>query len=126
MATEKAQIYVCNECGNTVELLRAGNGTLVCCDAPMKLLRENTTDAAQEKHVPVLEQVDGGLQVKVGSVPHPMEEKHYIEWIQIAADGRSYRQYLKPGEKPEAVFPVDAENVTAREICNLHGLWKGE
>ncbi len=125
MATERTQIYMCGVCGNSVELLRAGSGTLVCCGIPMDLLGENTTDAAEEKHVPVLEKVEGGVQVKVGSVPHPMEEKHYIEWIQVTADGRSYRQYLKPGQKAEAVFPVEAAEVTAREVCNLHGLWKG-
>ncbi len=126
MATERSQILVCSVCGNSVESVRAGAGTLVCCNVPMNLLTENTTDAAQEKHVPVLEKVDGGVRVQVGSVPHPMEEQHYIEWIQITANGRSYRQYLKPGDKPEAVFPVEDAGVTAREICNLHGLWKGE
>jgi superoxide reductase len=90
----------------------------------MKLMAENTTDAAKEKHVPVVEKVPGGLKVKVGSVAHPMEEKHYIEWIELIADGRAYRQFLAPGQAPEAFFPVEAAQITAREYCNIHGLWK--
>jgi superoxide reductase len=90
----------------------------------MKLMKENTTDAAKEKHVPVVEKVAGGVKVKIGSVAHPMEEKHYIEWIEIIADGKAYRQFLAPGQAPEAIFPVDAAKITAREYCNLHGLWK--
>jgi superoxide reductase len=90
----------------------------------MNLLAENTTDAAREKHVPVVEKVAGGVRVKVGSVAHPMEEKHFIEWIEVSADGRSCRQFLGPGDPPEAFFPTEAEQVTARESCNLHGLWK--
>jgi superoxide reductase len=86
---------------------------------------ENTVDAAKEKHVPVIEKVDGGVKVKVGDVPHPMEEEHYIEWIEIIVDGKADRQFLNPGEAPEAVFKIESENVTAREYCNLHGLWKG-
>lgn len=124
MATEKLQVYRCNVCGNIVELVHAGVGELVCCNQPMELLKENTTDAATEKHVPVLEKIDGGYKVTVGSVAHPMEEKHYIEWIELIADGKAYRQFLKPGEAPEAFFRVDADNVSAREYCNLHGLWK--
>ncbi len=121
---ERLEVYRCNICGNIVMVLHAGKGQLVCCNQPMELLRENTTDAAQEKHVPVIEKVEGGYKVKVGSVPHPMEEKHYIEWIELQADGKSYLQFLKPGDPPEAVFQVEAEKVTAREYCNLHGLWK--
>jgi len=124
MATEKLQVYRCNVCGNIVELVHAGVGELVCCNQPMELLKENTTDAATEKHVPVIEKVDGGFKVKIGEVAHPMEEKHYIEWIEVIADGKAYRQFLKPGEAPEAFFRVDADNVSAREYCNLHGLWK--
>jgi superoxide reductase len=90
----------------------------------MGLAQENTTDAAEEKHVPVLESADGGTRVKVGAVPHPMEEKHYIEWVELTAGERTYRQYLNPGDPPEAVFPVEPEEVTARNACNLHGLWK--
>ncbi|HHI97293.1 MAG TPA: desulfoferrodoxin [Thermodesulfatator atlanticus] len=121
---QKLEVYRCNVCGNIVMVLHAGRGQLVCCNQPMELLQENTTDAAQEKHVPVIEKVEGGFKVKVGSVPHPMEEKHYIEWIELQADGKSYIQFLNPGDAPEAFFPVEAEKVTAREYCNLHGLWK--
>lgn len=122
--TAKLQIYKCNVCGNIVEVLHEGKGELVCCGAPMKLLVENTTDAAREKHVPVVERTSGGIKVKVGSVPHPMEEKHYVEWIQVIADGRAYRQFLNPNEAAEAIFDVKADKVTAREYCNIHGLWK--
>lgn len=122
---EKMAIYKCELCGNIVEVLHAGDGELVCCGQPMKKLVENTTDAAKEKHVPVIEKVSGGWKVSVGSVAHPMEEKHYIEWIELVVDdGTAYRKFLKPGDKPEAVFMVSAASVTAREYCNLHGLWK--
>lgn len=124
--TEKLQIYKCDICGNIVEMLHAGEGELVCCGAPMKLFQENTVDAAKEKHIPVIEKIEGGFRIKVGSVDHPMEDKHYIEWIEaITEDGKVYRQFLHPGEKPEAVFKIDANKITAREYCNLHGLWKG-
>ena len=125
MATQRLQIYRCEVCGNIVEVIHAAAGTLVCCGQPMKLLKEGETDAATEKHVPVIEKIDGGFKVKVGDVAHPMEEKHYIEWIELIADGRSYRQFLQPGETPEATFMITAENVSAREYCNLHGLWRG-
>jgi len=121
---QKFGIYKCMLCGNIVEVTHAGDGELVCCGQPMKLFVENTTDGAKEKHVPVIEKIDGGYKVKIGSVAHPMEEKHYIEWIEIQADGKSYKQYLAPGQKPEAIFKIDAVNVTAREYCNIHGLWK--
>lgn len=122
--TEKLQIYKCEVCGNIVEMLHAGAGELVCCGQPMKLFQENTTDAAKEKHVPVIEKTATGFKVKVGSVAHPMEEKHYIEWIEVIADGQAYRKFLSPGDAPEATFEIKAEKVTAREYCNLHGLWK--
>lgn len=122
--TSKLEVYKCEVCGNIVEVLHAGGGELVCCGQPMKLMTENTVDAAKEKHVPVIEKVDGGFKVAVGSVAHPMEEKHFIEWIEIIADGTAYRKFLKPGDTPEAVFKIDAASVTAREYCNLHGLWK--
>lgn len=123
--TQRLQIYKCEVCGNIVEMLHEGAGELVCCGQPMKLYEENTVDAAKEKHVPVIEKTDSGFKVKVGSVPHPMEEKHFIEWIELVADGKAYRQFLKPGETPEATFCIQASQVTAREFCNLHGLWKG-
>lgn len=125
MATEKLQVYKCKVCGNMVELIHSGAGTLVCCGQNMTLLKEGETDAATEKHVPVVKKIDGGFEVKVGEVAHPMEDKHYIEWIELLANGKAYRQFLKPGEPPVAKFMVTADKATAREYCNLHGLWKG-
>jgi superoxide reductase len=122
--TARLQIYKCEVCGNIVEVLHEGAGELVCCGQPMQLLVANTVDAAKEKHVPVIEKTATGVRVKVGSVTHPMEEKHYIEWIEIIADGKAYRQFLKPGAAPEAVFEIQANKIEAREHCNLHGLWK--
>ncbi|UCG39417.1 MAG: desulfoferrodoxin [bacterium] len=121
---ERLQVYKCDLCGNIVEVFHGGPGELVCCGQPMKLLKENTVDAAREKHVPVIERTDHGIKVKVGSVPHPMEEKHYIEWIEVVADGKSYTAFLKPGDAPEAEFCVEGDRITAREYCNLHGHWK--
>ena len=121
---EKLEIYKCEVCGNMVEVIHAGAGELVCCGQPMKLFKENTVDAAKEKHVPVVEKTDAGVKVKVGSVAHPMEEKHYIEWVEIIVDGKAYRQFLNPGDAPEALFDITGAEVTAREYCNLHGLWK--
>jgi len=123
--TANLQIYKCMVCGNIVEVVHPGAGQLVCCGEPMKLMVENTVDASKEKHVPVTEKVPGGYRVKVGSVAHPMEAAHYIEWIELNADGKVYKQFLKPGDKPEAVFKVESSSVSAREYCNLHGLWKG-
>ena len=122
--TEKLQVYKCDVCGNMVEVVHSGVGELVCCGQPMTLQTENTVDAAKEKHVPVIEKVAGGYKVKVGAVAHPMEEKHYIEWIELIAGNKAYRQFLKPGDVPEAFFATDATSVSAREFCNLHGLWK--
>jgi superoxide reductase len=122
--TERLQVYKCEVCGNIVEVLHEGQGELVCCGQPMKLLVEGAVDAAKEKHVPVIEKISGGFKIKVGSAPHPMEEKHFIEWIEVIADGKAYRQFLKPGDAPEATFNIDAAQVTAREHCNIHGLWK--
>ncbi len=121
---KRLEIYKCELCGNIVEVLHEGKGELVCCHQPMKLVAENTVDASKEKHVPVIEVLEHGIKVTVGSVAHPMEEKHYIEWIELIADGKAYRQFLKPGDAPEAVFCIDAKDITAREYCNLHGLWK--
>ncbi|UCE06288.1 MAG: desulfoferrodoxin [bacterium] len=122
--TQLNQIYKCEICGNIVEVLHTGVGELVCCGEPMELLVENTVDAAKEKHVPVIEKSGNKVTVKVGSVAHPMEEKHYIEFIEVMADGKVYRKFLKPGEKPEATFEITSAKLTAREYCNLHGLWK--
>lgn len=122
--TKRLQVYKCEVCGNIVEVLHEGMGELVCCNQPMKLMSENSVDAAQEKHVPIIEKTVNGIIINVGSVPHPMLEEHHIEWIELIADGAVCRQFLKPGEKPEAIFKIDAQNITAREYCNLHGLWK--
>jgi len=96
---------------------------LVCCGQPMQLQKENTVDASQEKHVPVIEKTKNGVKVKVGSIPHPMEETHWIEWVELKVDGEIYKKFLKPGDKPEVEFPVKGKKLSAREYCNLHGLW---
>jgi superoxide reductase len=122
--TQLKQIYKCNICGNIVAVVHTGGGQLVCCGQPMILQEANTTDAAQEKHVPVIEKTDQGYKVSIGSIPHPMEEAHYIEWIELIADGKVYRQELKAGDLPEANFCITAESVLVRAFCNLHGLWE--
>lgn len=122
--TKLLQIYKCNVCGNVVEVLNTGRGDLVCCQQTMELKNENTQDAAKEKHIPVVEIAGNKVTVKVGSVAHPMEVKHSIEWIEVLADGKSYLQFLNPGDAPEAVFEITADNIVARAYCNLHGLWK--
>jgi superoxide reductase len=122
---ERLQVYKCEICGNIVEVLHGGKGELVCCGEPMKLLVEGSVDAAKEKHVPVIEKSTDSIVVKVGSAPHPMEGKHYIEWVEVIADGKVYRQFLKPGDLPEAAFTLQAEGVATREYCNIHGLWRG-
>jgi len=124
MAEKVNEIYRCEICGNMVEILHSGVGEILCCNEPMSLVEAGVVDAAKEKHVPVIKKVDGGFNVKVGSVAHPMEEKHYIAFIELLADGKLYRQALNPGDAPEAFFVVDAAQVEAREYCNLHGLWK--
>ena len=124
--TELKQVYRCNVCGNIVEVLHTGVGTLVCCGQPMELLTEKTEDVGLEKHIPVIKKTENGYLVKVGSVPHPMEENHYIEWIELIADRKYCRKFLKPSEKPEAYFEIEAETVSAREYCNIHGLWKSK
>jgi superoxide reductase len=118
------QVYKSNVCGSIVEVLHAGEGEMVCCDEPMELLQEKTSDAGLEKHVPVIETTASGIKVKVGSVPHPMEETHYIEWVEVITDGGIYRKFLKPGDKPEAEFDVKPQKVVAREYCTIHSLWK--
>jgi superoxide reductase len=121
---ELNQIYKCNLCGNMVEVVHPGDGELVCCGQPMALLKENSVDASREKHVPVVTQTATGTLIKIGAVPHPMEEKHYIELIELIADGRVCRKYLKPGDKPEFEFGSKPAQYTARAYCNIHGLWK--
>lgn len=121
------EVYKCEACGNIVAVMSAGGGGLQCCDCTtMKLMQEGTSDGAKEKHVPVIEKTPTGFKVKVGTVPHPMEEKHWIQWIELIADGRSYHKFLSPGDAPEAEFCIKADHVTAREYCNLHGHWKAE
>ncbi len=120
------EVYKCELCGNIVEVIHAGGGDLACCGQDMKLLSENTVDAAKEKHVPVIEVSDGCVKVTIGSVAHPMEEKHYIEWIELVADGKAYRQFLNPGDAPTATFAVTGTNLSARELCNLHGVWSAK
>jgi superoxide reductase len=121
---DKKEIYKCGVCGNVVEVLFAGGGELVCCGKPMVLQLENTVDASKEKHIPVIEKTADGYKVKVGAIPHPMEEKHYIVMIELNVDGNSYNQLLAPGAAPEATFCVKGNAVSAREYCTLHGLWK--
>ncbi len=124
MAIKREEIYKCPHCENIVEVVGAGGPTPVCCGEPMKLMAENTEEAATEKHIPVVEKVDGGYKVVVGSVAHPMGEAHLIEWIELIADNVVYRRYLSADVAPEAFFAIDADKVTARAYCNLHGLWK--
>lgn len=119
------EVYKCDLCGNIVEVFHGGAGELVCCGEAMKYQEEKTADGSQEKHVPFVEKIDSGFKVRIGEgAEHPMTAEHYIEWIEIIADNKVYRQNLKPGEKPEAVFMIDAEKVVAREYCNIHGHWK--
>ncbi|MBC7328481.1 desulfoferrodoxin [bacterium] len=123
--TKRGQVYKCKKCGNIVEVLHEGAGQLVCCGEPMELLVEKTEDVGQEKHLPVVEQMEGKVLVKVGSIPHPMEEKHFIEWIEVwTEDGEILRKYLNPGDKPEAEFSLTKKIAAVREHCNIHGLWK--
>jgi superoxide reductase len=124
LMSERLEVYKCEVCGNIVEVVHNGKGTLVCCGQNMVLQRENTVDASVEKHVPVVETAAEGIKVSVGSVPHPMDEKHYIEWVELVDEGNASRQFLKPGNAPAACFAASGGRVTARAYCNLHGLWK--
>ena len=117
-------VYRCQLCGQMVEVAIPGAGALSCCGSAMQHLVENTTEAAKEKHVPVIAKVDGGYKVSVGSVAHPMEDKHFIQWVELEVGGVVQRKALKPGEAPEAVFAAPEGPAVAREYCNLHGLWK--
>ncbi|MBM3199781.1 desulfoferrodoxin [Candidatus Woesearchaeota archaeon] len=124
--TEQKQIYKCNVCGNTVEVLHAGAGQLICCGQPMDWLKEKTKELGKEKHVPVITRTPTGTKVAVGAVPHPMEQEHYISWIELIADGQRYLTFLKPGDKPEIEFKVKVDKAEARIYCNIHGLWQGK
>lgn len=126
MTTQRLEIYKCDVCGLVAQVLDGGAGELVCCGQPMTRFTENTFDAAKEKHVPVATRDGRTLTVHVGSVAHPMEAKHYIQWIEVLAGGRSVRQFLQPGDKPQATFEIEPGPVVVREFCNLHGLWKAE
>lgn len=124
--TKRTELYKCEICGNIVEVKHIGAPALVCCGQEMNLLKENTTDAATEKHVPVITKAENGYKIVVGEVEHPMIENHYIEWIELITENEVYTRFLNPGEKPEAFFKTKAKNVTARAYCNLHGNWKRE
>ena len=121
--TRLFEVYKCSVCGNIIKVVHASGGTLVCCGQPMELQQEKTTDAGREKHVPVVEKTAKGIIVKIGSVPHPMEEKHYIEWVEVRAGEKICIKGFKPGEKPEAEFPVADTGLKVRAFCNVHGLW---
>ena len=121
--TKKLEIYKCSVCGNITMVVHASGGTLVCCGKPMELQMEKTDDTGKEKHVPVIEKSANGVLVKVGSVSHPMEEKHYIEWIEVTSGKNLSVVGLKPGEKPEAEFCTADTNAKVRAYCNVHGLW---
>jgi len=116
-------VYKCEICGNIVEVLHGGQGELVCCDHPMKLLEPKTEEQGKEKHVPVVEKTEEGVLVKVGSVPHPMEEAHFIEWVAVQTGKGICRKFLRPKEKPEAVFEIKENILRASEYCNIHGVW---
>lgn len=121
------EVYRCQVCDNLIEVLKEGEGELICCKVPMTLLKERNDDTGQEKHVPVLEETATGVVVKVGEVAHPMEETHCIDWVEIKADGKIYRQTLKAGDQPQAQFSVDPDKVSqisVRSYCSIHGLWK--
>jgi len=121
--TKLFEVYKCEVCGNMTKVVHASGGTMVCCGTPMTLQQEKTTDQGKEKHVPVVEKSAKGILVKLGSVPHPMEEKHYIEWIEVRTRTSVFIKALLPGDKPEAEFCVADTNVKVRAFCNVHGLW---
>jgi superoxide reductase len=122
--TNTLEVYKCNVCGNVVKVVHVGVGELVCCDQPMELKQEKFEDEGMEKHVPVIERTGTGVIVTVGKTLHPMESEHYIEWIEIITEHRCYRKFLEPGQEPSAEFFIEAEHISARAYCNVHGLWK--
>ena len=121
---KRYEVYKCEICGNIVQVLHGGVGSMICCNKPMKLLGELTEEQGKEKHVPVIEKIDGGVKVKVGSIPHPMDENHYIEWIEVISDDRICRKHLNPGDKPEAEFQIKGNTLKVREFCTVHGQWR--
>lgn len=122
--TQLNQIYKCPICGNIVEVLHTGVGELVCCGQPMELVSPKDKDEGMEKHLPVTEITEEGIVVKVGSIPHPMEDAHYIEWIELITDNKIYRHFLKPGEEPKTLFKIKIKSFSVRAYCNVHGLWQ--
>lgn len=123
---KRSDVYKCSLCGNIVEVNHVGGGTLVCCGQDMNLMEEKTADSATEKHVPVIEAIEGGYKVTVGSTLHPMKDEHFIEWIELVTESETLITYLNPGDEPVAIFKTDEKAIKAREYCNLHGLWKNE
>ena len=124
---QKNEIYKCNVCGNIIEVLHVGGGELVCCNQPMELMPEKgVAEEGNEKHVPVIEKTETGVKVKIGTAAHPMEDEHYIEWIELVVkdEGKVCRKNLNPGDAPEAEFKTQSDKLTARDYCNVHGLWK--
>lgn len=124
--TKQLQIYKCEVCGNIVEILHVGVGELVCCEQKMKLLEQKTEEQGMEKHLPIVEKTDKTIKIQVGSVLHPMEEKHHIEWIEIQTNNKIFRKFLKPGDEPKVEFEVKEKILSVRAYCNIHGLWKTE
>ncbi|MFA4857782.1 MAG: desulfoferrodoxin [Candidatus Margulisiibacteriota bacterium] len=123
---DRLAVYKCSVCGNVVEVMHVGGGELVCCGKPMLLQVPNTVDASKEKHVPVIEKTATGFLAKIGAVPHPMEEKHYIEWIEVIVNGKLCHRFLKPGDQPLAEFALPQGEIEVRAYCNLHGLWSAK
>jgi superoxide reductase len=121
--TKMFEVYKCEVCGNITKVIHASGGNMICCGQPMTLQPEKTDDVGKEKHVPVVEKSAKGILVKTGSVPHPMEEKHFIEWVEVRSGENVFVRGFKPGEKPEAEFCVTDTNVKVRAFCNVHGLW---
>ena len=122
--TKKSEIYKCEICGNIVEVLHVGDGTLVCCGQNMTNMKEKTADEGQEKHMPVIEKIDSKITVKIGEIPHPMEEAHHIEWIELETKNQTTKIFLTPTDEPKAEFDTSEDILRARAYCNLHGLWK--
>ncbi|MCP4755832.1 MAG: desulfoferrodoxin [Proteobacteria bacterium] len=120
---ERMQVYKCDLCGNTVDIAHAGGGQLACCNQPMTLMEEKNADQGVEKHLPVVEKADKRIKVTVGSTAHPMEDKHFIEWIETVTGDAVSRKYLKPGDTPERSFCYKKDQLRVRAYCNLHGLW---
>ena len=122
--TKKLEVYKCEICGNIIEVIHEGGGTLVCCGQPMALQKENSVDASKEKHVPIVKQNQEGVEISIGSIPHPMTEEHNIEWVEIQTENGNSRKYLTLEQEPKVFFPVKNNVLCVRIYCNLHGLWK--